>query len=69
MGDTSESEDLLKDYCIPDYVLGLGPIAENGSSPPTCPVIVFVNSKSGGQLGGDLLVTYRSLLNRNQVLL
>ncbi|GFP89541.1 diacylglycerol kinase 5 [Phtheirospermum japonicum] len=32
------------------------------------PVLVFINSKSGGQLGGDLLVTYRSLLNKKQVI-
>ncbi|QHN81907.1 Diacylglycerol kinase [Arachis hypogaea] len=32
-----------------------------------CPLIVFINSKSGGQLGGELLTTYNSLLNKNQV--
>ncbi|XP_031404656.1 diacylglycerol kinase 5-like [Punica granatum] len=68
MGGSSESEDFLKDYWIPDYVLGLaGPVAENGSHLPACPVIVFINSKSGGQLGGDLLASCRSLLNKNQV--
>lgn len=36
---------------------------------PKCPVLVFVNSRSGGQLGGDLLKTYRALLNEKQVLL
>ncbi|XP_021713443.1 diacylglycerol kinase 5-like, partial [Chenopodium quinoa] len=34
---------------------------------PECPVIVFVNSKSGGQLGGSILETYRSLLKNYQV--
>ncbi|KAL9273746.1 Diacylglycerol kinase 5-like protein, partial [Drosera capensis] len=34
---------------------------------PNSPVVVFINSKSGGQLGGELLATYRSLLNKNQV--
>ncbi|KAK2974625.1 hypothetical protein RJ640_029737 [Escallonia rubra] len=29
--------------------------------------MVFINSKSGGHLGGELLMTYRSLLNKNQV--
>ncbi|QHN95449.1 Diacylglycerol kinase [Arachis hypogaea] len=28
---------------------------------------LFANSKSGGQLGGDLLKTYRALLNEKQV--
>nr|GME20424.1 diacylglycerol kinase 5-like [Ipomoea batatas] len=28
---------------------------------------VLINSKSGGQLGGELLLTYRTLLNQNQV--
>ncbi|KAI4321895.1 hypothetical protein MLD38_035222 [Melastoma candidum] len=57
----------LKDYYIPDSILLLGSKEAADFYSPTCPVIVFVNSKSGGQLGGELLTTYRSLLNRNQV--
>lgn len=71
---TSESnfnEDIKKDFYIPTYIL-----SEDASRSddvklrdvPTCPVLVFINSKSGGQLGGDLLNTYQSLLNKDQVL-
>ncbi|OAY74989.1 diacylglycerol kinase 5-like isoform X2 [Ananas comosus] len=57
----------LEDFYIPDYILV--PESEQGSisSEPSCPVIVFINSKSGGQLGGDLIKTYRELLNKLQV--
>ncbi|KAG5579230.1 hypothetical protein H5410_049857 [Solanum commersonii] len=69
---TSESnfnENIKKDFYIPTYIL-----SEDASQSddvklpdvPTCPVLVFINSKSGGQLGGDLLNTYQSLLNKYQ---
>lgn len=67
MGDQSENK--LREFYIPDYILLPGLKVTNASQTPTCPVIVFINSRSGGQLGGELLATYRSLLNRNQVLL
>ncbi|KAK6918979.1 Diacylglycerol kinase, accessory domain [Dillenia turbinata] len=57
----------LKDFFIPDFILFPKSEVEDVPEEPTCPVIVFINSKSGGQLGGDLLITYRSLLNKNQV--
>uniref|UniRef100_A0A7C9CGG6 Diacylglycerol kinase n=1 Tax=Opuntia streptacantha TaxID=393608 RepID=A0A7C9CGG6_OPUST len=63
----STSSSFLKNFYIPDYVLNLDSNPENLSDVPECPVVVFINSKSGGQLGGNLLVTYRSLLNENQV--
>lgn len=66
MGDFN-GDKTLKDFCIPDYILVPGSEVTSGSHIPACPVIVFINSKSGGQLGGELLVTYRSLLNKNQV--
>ena len=62
------SEINLKDFFVPNYILSLGSEVERVSHPPVCPVIVFINSKSGGQLGGELLVRYRSLLNKNQVI-
>jgi diacylglycerol kinase (ATP) len=34
---------------------------------PPCPVVVFINSRSGGQLGSSLIKTYRELLNEAQV--
>ncbi|KAJ9691500.1 hypothetical protein PVL29_013626 [Vitis rotundifolia] len=59
----------LKDFHIPDYILVPGSEVEAVSYVPKCPVIVFINSKSGGQLGGDLLITYHSLLNEKQVII
>lgn len=61
------SDNFLKDFYIPDYILIPGSKGEVLPDVPACPILVFINSKSGGQLGGDLLVTYRSLLNKNQV--
>lgn len=57
----------LKDFWIPDYILLSKSKVKKRSHIPACPVIVFVNSRSGGQLGGELLVSYRTLLNKNQV--
>ncbi|KAJ0081145.1 hypothetical protein Patl1_11956 [Pistacia atlantica] len=54
-------------YYVPNYILVAGSEATNASHIPACPVIVFLNSRRGGQLGGELLVSYRSLLNENQV--
>ncbi|KAI3504459.1 hypothetical protein L1887_25938 [Cichorium endivia] len=65
---TCESEaESLKDYWIPDYILLHESKVEKPSHVPASPVIVFVNSRSGGQLGGELLVSYQTLLNKNQV--
>ncbi|XVF18999.1 hypothetical protein REPUB_Repub11eG0073000 [Reevesia pubescens] len=66
MGDV-KSVDILIDYYIPNYILVPGSEARKPPCIPSCPVLVFINSKSGGQLGGDLLLTYRSVLNKNQV--
>ncbi|XVF78038.1 hypothetical protein PTKIN_Ptkin14bG0096200 [Pterospermum kingtungense] len=66
MGDV-KSNHVLSDYCIPDYILVPGSLAEKEPCVPSCPVLVFINSKSGGQLGGNLLHTYCSVLNKNQV--
>nr|GEW27128.1 diacylglycerol kinase 5-like isoform X1 [Tanacetum cinerariifolium] len=61
------SDNFLKDFYIPDYILFPGGNIEVPSDAPACPTLVFINSESSGQLGGELLVTYRSLLNQNQV--
>lgn len=63
----SESS-FLDNFRLPSYLIAPDSEAKNDSIVPQCPVLVFINSKSGGQLGGDLLVTYRSLLNEHQVL-
>ncbi|KAI4322870.1 hypothetical protein L6164_022521 [Bauhinia variegata] len=65
--DSVNSDKTLKDFFMPDYILTAGSEVGSRSHLPACPVIVFINSKSGGQLGGELLVSYRSLLNKNQV--
>ncbi|KAL6543220.1 Diacylglycerol kinase 5 [Orobanche hederae] len=62
-----EGEEILKEYYIPDYILLPELETKEQWDIPVCPVVVFVNSKSGGQLGGELLLTCRHLLNRNQV--
>ncbi|KAF7140179.1 hypothetical protein RHSIM_Rhsim06G0192200 [Rhododendron simsii] len=62
----SESGGMLE-YYIPDYILIPDSTFDKASHIPACPVIVFINSKSGGQLGGELLKIYRTLLNKNQV--
>ncbi|GLT83410.1 hypothetical protein SLE2022_017010 [Rubroshorea leprosula] len=66
LGDSNSKND-LEDYHIPDYILVPGSKVQKSFITPACPVLVFINSKSGGQLGGDLLLTYRSLLKENQV--
>lgn len=66
MGDFN-SENNLRDFYIPNYIFVPNSKAKDPSHIPACPVIVFINSKSGGQLGGELIATYRSLLNKNQV--
>ena len=67
------ADEFLNNFKIPDYILvpesKVEEIEECGLLVPKCPVLVFVNSKSGGQLGGDLLQTYRTLLNEKQVFL
>uniref|UniRef100_A0A1D1YF91 Diacylglycerol kinase n=1 Tax=Anthurium amnicola TaxID=1678845 RepID=A0A1D1YF91_9ARAE len=68
MGDcSSETKHLLKEFYIPNYILDEASDVESSPHVPECPVLVFINSKSGGQLGGDLLMTYRQLLNSTQV--
>jgi diacylglycerol kinase (ATP) len=58
---------MLKEFYIPTYIFVPESPVEKVSQIPSCPVIVFINTKSGGQLGHDLIVTYRKLLNNSQV--
>nr|XP_011460120.1 PREDICTED: diacylglycerol kinase 5 isoform X1 [Fragaria vesca subsp. vesca] len=69
MAKSSSGSEFLNGFKIPKYVLESNSKSdgENVSDVPECPVLVFINSKSGGQLGGNLLVTYRQLLNDCQV--
>ncbi|KAI4319822.1 hypothetical protein MLD38_033376 [Melastoma candidum] len=68
MADSVADSEFLGKFRIFPYVLV--PDSEDRVSDSVvsdCPVLVFINSRSGGQLGGDLLVTYRNLLNEHQV--
>ncbi|KMZ63329.1 Diacylglycerol kinase [Zostera marina] len=68
MGGSNCSEmDYFKEFLIPDYIFDLHPAKKSDFYFPKCPVVVFINSKSGGQQGTALLETYRRLLNKSQV--
>lgn len=62
-----EFENFIAHFYIPTYILVPDGRAERLLDVPECPVLVFINSKSGGQLGAELLLTYRSILNKSQV--
>ncbi|KAH0460204.1 hypothetical protein IEQ34_010867 [Dendrobium chrysotoxum] len=66
--DTKMNEHVLKEFYIPKYIIVPDSMVEELHRPPSSPVVVFINSKSGGQLGGDLLQTYRQLLSESQVI-
>jgi diacylglycerol kinase (ATP) len=57
----------LEEYHIPDYILKPDCQQVIVDHAPPCPVVVFINSRSGGQLGSSLIKTYRELLNEAQV--
>jgi diacylglycerol kinase (ATP) len=58
----------LEEYRIPDYILKPDAQQVLVDHAQQYPVLVFINSKSGGQLGSSLITTYRELLNEAQVL-
>ncbi|KAF5175452.1 Diacylglycerol kinase, partial [Thalictrum thalictroides] len=62
-----DSQNFWKEFYIPQYILLGNSEVETVYHTPKCPVLVFINSKSGGQLGGQLLITFRDVLNENQV--
>lgn len=67
MADSTAESDFLMEFRIPSYILLPGADVDAPPDVPNCPVLVFINAKSGGQLGGELYKTYRSLLNGKQV--
>lgn len=68
--ESEHNNNIHRDFYIPTYILAPNASSNSLRLPdvPKCPVLVFVNSKSGGQLGGELLRTFRHLLNKYQVL-
>lgn len=60
-----------KDMRLPDYILDYEGTPGKDEIPavPKSPMIVFVNSKSGGQLGSLIIKSFRELLNPKQVFL
>jgi diacylglycerol kinase (ATP) len=67
VGSSSKPCGQLEDYYIPDYILKPGVEQVLVDHAPPCPIVVFINSRSGGQLGSSLIKTYRELLNEAQV--
>ncbi|KAJ7981382.1 diacylglycerol kinase [Quillaja saponaria] len=67
MADSTSESNFFKNFLIPNYILVPGSEVDSTPNVPKCPVLVFINSKSGGQLGGELFVTYHTLLTENQV--
>jgi hypothetical protein len=67
MDNSFEKNNMLKEFYIPTYIFMPESSVEQVPQIPSCPVIVFINTKSGGQLGHDLIVSYRKLLNHAQV--
>eukprot|EP00250_Pteridium_aquilinum_P026292 c32799_g1_i1 orf=222-1805(-) len=63
--------DFIPGMKIPDYIfkkINTNAVAEHSiTDPPECPVLVFINSKSGGQLGVELIKSYRNVLSPEQV--
>ncbi|KAM3390951.1 hypothetical protein ACQJBY_012535 [Aegilops geniculata] len=66
-GSGSKSCGPLSDYRIPDYILKPDSEPVIVDNAPSCPVVVFINSRSGGQLGSGLIKSYREVLNEAQV--
>uniref|UniRef100_A0A0E0EIM8 Diacylglycerol kinase n=1 Tax=Oryza meridionalis TaxID=40149 RepID=A0A0E0EIM8_9ORYZ len=67
VGSSSKPCGPLTDYRIPDYILRPDAQRLLLDHAPPCPVLVFINSGSGGQLGSSLIKTYRELLGEAQV--
>ncbi|OMO98879.1 hypothetical protein COLO4_13660 [Corchorus olitorius] len=67
MADSNPNPEFLKEFYIPTYIFNEEAEISNVVDAPKFPVLVFINSKSGGQLGGDLIKTYKTILNEHQV--
>lgn len=69
MGDPNP--EFILEMKIPEYLfdeeIDVHAIPEHEKRVPRCPVLAFINSKSGGQLGSELLKSYRVLLSPKQV--
>jgi diacylglycerol kinase (ATP) len=66
MGETTEEiNDIIQNMRIPDTIFS--EVESDPNQVPKHPVLVFINAKSGGQLGSELLKSYRAVLSENQV--
>ncbi|KAL1560717.1 Diacylglycerol kinase 5 [Salvia divinorum] len=63
-----DNDKFIKKFHIPSSILEQDTEVQCLPCKPVHPVLVFINSRSGGQLGGELLITYRSILNKKQVI-
>ncbi|KAH0704899.1 hypothetical protein KY290_009585 [Solanum tuberosum] len=65
----SDHNSIHRDFYIITYVLALNASSNNLRllDVHTCPVLLLINSKGGGQLGGELLRTFRHHLNKYKV--
>ncbi|KAL3697656.1 hypothetical protein R1sor_011732 [Riccia sorocarpa] len=68
-GKADEHVERMQDLVIPEYILNneKTPVGSSDITCPESPVLVFVNIKSGGQLGAQLIPHFRVLLNPKQV--
>lgn len=65
---SSSESTFLRNFRVPAHILlPDSKVDTTTAESPICPVLVFINPKSGGQLGADLLITCRTLLNEGQV--
>lgn len=74
-------KDLKMTVVIPEYLskdMAIAVETEGAATPesppsgekivaPTCPVLVFINSKSGGRLGDQLMKHFKDLISPHQV--
>lgn len=67
MASDLDNDEFIRKFYLPSSILEQGTEVPCWPCKPECPVVVFINSRSGGQLGGELLITYRSILNEKQV--
>lgn len=61
------SKDMAKAVATKGTAYPERPPAGEKIEAPTCPILVFINSKSGGRLGSELMQHFEELISPNQV--